>query len=101
METADKLVILKQDLQMLTDDSDAYLTTLLSTAESNIAIEGITDDGSTAYNMAVIHYAAYLVRKRGADNTETAMPRFLRYDLNNLLFSQKAKEPEGDNGDNL
>ena len=44
METSDKLVILKQDLQMLTDDSDAYLTTLLSEAESNIAIEGITDD---------------------------------------------------------
>lgn len=99
MEVSDKLVILKQDLQMLTDDSDAYLTTLLSEAESNIAIEGITDDESMAYNMASIHYAAYLFRKRGAD--DTAMPRFLRYELNNLLFSQKAKEPEGDNGDNL
>ena len=70
MEVSDKLVILKQDLQMLTDDSDAYLTT-----------------------------AAYLFRKRGAD--DTAMPRFLRYELNNLLFSQKAKEPEDGNGDDI
>lgn len=32
-------------------------------------------------------YAAYLVRKRA---TEEAMPRMLRWALNNRLFSQKA-----------
>ena len=99
MTTSNRLVILKQDLQILNDNSDAYLVSLLTTAETNIIIEGIKPDGSIAYDMAVIHYAAYLFRKRGAD--DTAMPRFLRYELNNLLFSQKAKEPEDGNGDDI
>ena len=91
MTTSNRLVVLKQDLQILNDNSDAYLVSLLATAETNIIIEGIKNDESDAYDMAVIHYAAYLFRKRGADTSETGMPRFLRYELNNLLFAQKAK----------
>lgn len=91
LTTSDKLSILKQDLQILNDNSDVYLTSLLSAAEHNINIEGVTDDGSITYTMAVIQYAAWLFRKRGADTSETGMPRFLRYELNNLLFAQKAK----------
>lgn len=89
LTTSDKLSILKQDLQILNDNSDVYLTSLLSAAEHNINIEGVTDDGSITYTMIVIQYAAWLFRKRGADNT--AMPRYLRISINNLLFQQKAK----------
>lgn len=84
----DRLVILKKDLQMTTAANDEYLNTLLTFAEAAIMREGITlADGDIECDMAVIHYAAYLFRKRAG--TDTAMPRFLRYELNNLLFSQK------------
>lgn len=87
MTDAEKLVILKKDLQQMTKANDTYLETLLTFAEAAIQREGIVLKDDIECNMAVIHYAAYLFRKRaGAD---TAMPRFLRYELNNLLFSQK------------
>lgn len=84
----DRLLILKKDLQLSTAANDEYLGTLLSFAEAAIQREGITLlDGDLECEMAVIHYAAYLFRKRAG--TDTSMPRFLRYELNNLLFSQK------------
>ena len=87
MTNVEKLVILKKDLQQMTTANDTYLETLLTFAEAAIQREGIVLKDDIECNMAVIHYAAYLFRKRaGAD---TAMPRFLRYELNNLLFSQK------------
>ena len=88
MTEAQKLVILKKDLQMTTTANDEYLNTLLTFAKAAIEREGITlARGDIESEMVVIHYAAYLFRKRAG--TETAMPRFLRYELNNLLFSQK------------
>lgn len=89
MTAAEKLSVLKMDLQMLTAANDDYLTLLLQQAEKAIATEGINVvEGDTECEMAVIQYAAYLFRKRAAE--ETAMPRYLRYMLNNILFSQKA-----------
>lgn len=89
MTAAEKLSVLKMDLQMLTAANDDYLTLLLQQAEKAIATEGIkVVEGDTECEMAVIQYAAYLFRKRAAE--ETAMPRYLRYMLNNILFSQKA-----------
>lgn len=87
MTNAEKLVILKKDLQQMTTANDTYLETLLTFAEAAIQREGIVLKDDIECNMAVIHYAAYLFRKRAG--TDTAMPRFLRYELNNLLFSQK------------
>ena len=88
MDTAAKLTILKQDLQLLTNANDEYLTTLLDLAANAITTEGITlIDNDVECDMAVIQYAAYLFRKRAA--TDTTMPRFLRWQLNNLLFRQK------------
>lgn len=94
-----KLTMLKADLQMLTSANDDYLTTLLGVAQAAMTRVGIADDGSTDYSAAQISYAAYLFRKRAASTAgsgpfapsggETAMPRFLRYMLNNLLISQK------------
>ena len=89
MDKAEKLAILKQDLQMLTTANDEYLGTLLDLAAGAIQREGIKlIEDDTECDMAVVQYAAYLFRKRAA--ADTTMPRFLRWQLNNLLFSQKA-----------
>lgn len=88
MTEAQKLTLLKKDLQQMTTANDEYLTHLLNYAKAVMEREGITvTKGDIECETAVIHYAAYLFRKRAG--TETAMPRFLRYELNNLLFSQK------------
>lgn len=88
MMESQKLVILKKDLQMTTSSNDEYLKTLLEQAKALIQREGIRmEDDNIECDMAQIQYAAYLFRKRAG--AETAMPRFLRYSLNNLLFSQK------------
>lgn len=89
MDKAAKLLILKQDLQLLTTANDSLLENLLDLAAGAIAREGITlIENDIECDMAVIQYAAYLFRKRAA--ADTTMPRFLRWQLNNLLFSQKA-----------
>lgn len=88
MIAEEKLEVLKCDLQLLTSANDVFLKKLLSQAEDAIKTEGITlieDDISC--DMIVISYAAYLFRKRAS--AETTMPRFLRYQLNNILFKQK------------
>ena len=88
MTEAQKLVILKKDLQLTTAVNDEYLVTLLSFSAAAVQREGIfLKRGDIECEMAVIHYAAYLFRRRAG--MDTAMPRFLRYELNNLLFSQK------------
>lgn len=90
MMREDKLIILKQDLQLLTSANDEYLLYLLEFSKDLMAREGVSyKAGDLECDMVNIHYAAYLFRKRGGQ--ETAMPRFLRWELNNLLFSQKGK----------
>lgn len=84
-----QLKILKQNLQLLTDSNDEYLKTLLKQADALIEREGIIDDGTDDYEMALIDYASFLFRKR--NNTEVKFPKHLRYELNNILFSQKMK----------
>ena len=92
MTNEEKLVLLKKDLQMLTSANDVYLSALLSQAASAIQTEGIVLDTSIECEMAVIQYAAYLFRKRSAE--DAGMPRFLRWQLNNLLFSQKGRSDD-------
>lgn len=99
MTAEQKLQILKADLQLLTSAHDTYLSKLLEMGEAAIRREGIDlkpDD--VECDMAVVHYAAYLFRRRAAQssaaNDYTAMPRYLRYELNNLLFSQKAGQDD-------
>lgn len=101
MTEQEKLAALKADLQMLTNTRDDYLTFLLSTAEARMTRMGIEADASADYDAAQIQLAAYLFRKRAAstnggggyapDGGESAMPRFLRLSLNELLLSQKAR----------
>lgn len=90
MSDEEKLAILKNDLQLLTNAHDEFLRMLLRQAADAMQREGINlIEGTVDVDMAVVQYAAYLFRKRAG--TDTAMPRFLRYSLNNILFSQKAR----------
>lgn len=87
-----ELTVLKQNLQMPpTNANDEYLKVLLKQAASLMTREGIVDDDSFDYYMAKIDYAAFLFRKRASKDNTLAMPRSLRYELNNILWSQKGK----------
>lgn len=94
MQTEDILVVLKADLQINVPAYDEYLKKLIDLARNEIKKEGIkltttkTEDG-----MLVEMYAAYLYRKRREESV--AMPRSLRYMLNNRLMSQKAGSENG------
>lgn len=90
MENAEKLELLKHDLQRMSPSNDKLLEALLKQAKKAIEREGITlDPNDMECDMVQIQYAAYLFRKRGAP--DTAMPRYLRYELNNMLMHQKGK----------
>ena len=89
MNESEMLKILKYNLQKLSSADDEYLKKLIIQAIALMSREGIVDDGTDDYDMTVIDYAAFLFRKRA--KTEKVMPRFLRIELNNLLFSQKSK----------
>lgn len=71
----------------LTDERKNYLSQVIDAALAFIAREGITLEDTVEDLQLVEMYAAYLVRKR---NTTEAMPRMLRWALNNRLFSQKS-----------
>lgn len=87
-----ELTVLKQNLQMPpTNANDEYLKVLLKQAASLMTREGIVDDDSFDYYMAKIDYAAFLFRKRANKDSQLAMPRSLRYELNNILWSQKGR----------
>lgn len=92
MTDEDKLKILKCDLQIFSPSQDEFLKHLLQASEKFIEKEGIKKTDGIEYDEIQIQYAAYLFRKRAAQNTK--MPRFLRWELNNLMFSQIGKEKE-------
>lgn len=89
MNDSQMLEILKLNLQKLTSADDKYLEILIKQAKALMTREGITDDKTNDYSMAVIDYAAFLFRKRASK--EMMMPRSLRLELNNILFSQKSR----------
>ena len=94
MTTYGILTVLKADLQISSDAYNNYLTNIIKLAEAAIKEEGITlSEQSIEDGMLVEMYAAYLYRKRREENA--AMPRPLRYALNNRLFSKKAGEADG------
>ena len=83
------------DLQISASQYDEYLMNMIKLAEKEIKKEGIvieeseTSGFSIEDGMLIQMYAAYLYRKR--KEQVVAMPRSLRYMLNNTLFSQKGK----------
>ena len=93
MSCGDLLVFLLADLgePNASDARKQWLGLQLKAAMQFIEREGISLSVPLTYEdgALIVMYAAYLVRKR--DTTE-AMPRMLRWALNNRLFSQKAQE---------
>lgn len=88
----DFLALVKLDLQRITpqgSDIDTFIIHLIRAAQTEIRREGITLDlEDTGDCHIVVMYASYLYRKRVGN--EPAMPRMLRYTLNNRLFAEKA-----------
>lgn len=89
MTDSNVLTMLKTDLQISVSATqyDEYLKNLITLARAAIGKEGIELADNVEDGMLVEMYAAYLYRKRREENI--AMPRSLRYALNNRLFSQK------------
>lgn len=81
------LTMLKVDLGITTTAYDTRLTQYINSAKEMIGTEGVTLDTTDLEDaQLVVMYAGWLWRKR--DNGD-AMPRMLRWTLNNRLFSEK------------
>lgn len=93
MADSDILTILKVDLQIAVNRLDEYLLALIQSARRFITQEGITLSDSMDDAVLVEMYAAYLYRRRREENV--AMPRMLRYALNNRLLSEKGGQNNG------
>ena len=83
------LKILKTDLEISGGSRDEMLGNMIEVAKAAIQREGIKLNDSVDDGMLVESYAAFLYRKRRED--ALAMPRSLRYLLNNRLLSEKGK----------
>ena len=68
------------------------LENMIEVAKAAISREGITLSDSVDDGMLIEAYAAFLYRKRRED--VVAMPRSLRYLLNNRLLSEKGKSEQ-------
>lgn len=93
MDSGVILQMLKLDIGMVTTAYDVRLSAIIDAAIAAIQTEGITLDSERADDMQlVVMYSAWLWRRR---DSMDAMPRMLRWALNNRLFSQKASEEDG------
>lgn len=82
----DLLAALKVDLGIMnTKAYDERLTQYIRAAQDYITREGVTLQDTAEDNQLVINYAAWMWRKR--DHHE-GMPRMIRWQLNNRIFSQ-------------
>lgn len=90
MTDAELLTMLKTDVEIIAANTtkDEYLGQLITAAKQYITREGATLslDQMEDCNLVVM-YAAWLYRKRAED--APAMPRMLRWALNNRIFSEK------------
>ena len=88
MDASTMLAMLKIDLGITATAYDTRLAQLLQIAEGEIKREGasVTPASSSTDANIVIMYAAWLWRRR---DTMEAMPRMLRWQLNNRVFSEK------------
>ena len=91
MTQAEMLAVLKIDLGIRADAYNEVLTGLLQSAAEKITAEGVSDlDTSSVISDAqlVIDYAAWKWRSRTAPD---AMPKSLRWEINNRVFGAKAR----------
>lgn len=88
MNQSEMLTALKTDLGITATVYDTRLTQMLQNAQEQMRIEGANLSPSTSFCDAnlIVMYAAWLWRRR---DTMIAMPRMLRWQLNNRIFSEK------------
>lgn len=107
--TSELLVLLKQDLIISTNAYDSFLTQQIEGAKLMISREGVTlppeeSEYTAEDRQLVTGYAACLFRQRSEgtnrqkSDAELAIPRWLRWALNNRIFSEKMKTGGGNNG---
>lgn len=105
LDTETLLTMLKSNLELITDymDEDSKtqketeLMTYINSAIEFIEREGIALTDSQGDAMLITMYASWLYDKRkavstGYSNGTGAMPRMLRWNLNNRLFQEKVNE---------
>lgn len=90
------LVMLKNNLEIITDYMDAEaaaakdneLLVYISAAKEFIQREGITLVDTVGDALLIVMYAAWLYERRKSADAYGIMPRMLRWNLNNRLFSE-------------
>ena len=91
------LSMLRADLEQPSPTVNEYLLDLLGVARERIAAVGINiDENSISDGGLIVMFAAYLYRKRKADNPKglDKMPRMLRSAINDRLMAEKGKVTE-------
>lgn len=97
MKNTELLKMLQANLEILPDFMDAEakaakkaeLLQYIEAARQYITTEGIDlEEDSAGDDFLIVMYASWLYSRRKADASYGAMPRMLRYALNNRLFSQ-------------
>ena len=88
------LSMLRVDLEQPSPTVNEYLLDLLGVAKERIAAVGINiDEDSISDGGLIVMFAAYLYRKRKADNPKglDKMPRMLRSAINDRLMAEKGR----------
>ena len=87
------LAMLRADLEQPSPTVNDYLLNLIDAAKESIEATGIWLTDTARDRNLVVMYAAYLYRKRKADNPKGAdkMPRMLRSAINDRLMVEKGK----------
>jgi len=90
MTEADKLLLLKQDLQRTgtIPGEDDYLKQLLQASQASLERQGVRPDGTADYDQVVLSTAAWLYRKRVTGEAE---PQFLRRMRLDCIISQRLR----------
>lgn len=85
------LAMLRADLEQPSPTVNDYLLELIDAAKESIEATGIWLTDTARDRNLVVMYAAYLYRKRKADNPKGVdkMPRMLRSALNDRLIAEK------------
>lgn len=87
------LQMLKTDLGITTTAYDTRFLQLIDSAKEYIEAEGASLDLTKVEDMQLVKmYADYLWRRR---DSQSGMPRMLRFALNNKVLGQKAGEANG------
>ena len=93
MITADLLSMLKVDLGITANAYNDRLTEYLEAASADMSREGVQLEDTVEDSQLIVQYAEWLWRSRESGD---AMPRMLRYRLNNRIFSQKMRGAENE-----